>query len=119
MSPMSMPLAQNGVSRPGARDEAKDVTSLLAIGADAKARIRTLVVDDEHTLRESCASVLRLEGYDVTVCGRGQEALELVKRRPFDIVLADLYMSQVDGLALLRATLATNPDTIVIMMTGN
>src|SRR2546427_175722 len=88
MSPMSMPLAQNGVSRPGARDEAKDVTSLLAIGADAKARIRILVVDDEHTLRESCATVLRHEGYDVTVCSRGQEALDLLKRRGFDIVIA-------------------------------
>src|SRR5216117_717396 len=119
MSPMSMPLAQNGVSRPGARDETKDVTSLLAIGADAKARIRILIVDDEHTLRESCASVLRQEGYDVTVSGRGQEALDLLKRRAFDIVLADLYMSQVDGLTLLRAALTTNRDTIVIVMTGN
>src|SRR5216117_1371790 len=119
MSPMSMPLAQNGVSRPGARDEAKDVTSLLAIGADAKARIRILVVDDEHTLRESCATVLRHEGYDVTVCSRGQEALDLLKRRGFDIVLAYLYMSQVDGLTLLRAALTTNRDTIVIVMTGN
>src|SRR5437870_1849188 len=119
MSPMSMPLAQNGVSRPGARDEAKDVTSLLAIGADAKARIRILVVDDEHTLRESCATVLRHEGYDVTVCSRGQEALDLLKRRGFDIVLADLYMSQVEGLTLLRTALTTNHDTIVIVMTGN
>ena len=119
MNPMSMPLAQNGVSRPGARDEAKDVTSLLAIGADAKARIRILVVDDEHTLRESCATVLRHEGYDVTVCSRGQEALDLLKRRGFDIVIADLYMSQVDGLTLLRTALTTNHDTIVIVMTGN
>src|SRR5207249_5682907 len=100
-------------------DEAKDVTSLLAIGADAKARIRILVVDDEHTLRESCATVLRHEGYDVTVCSRGQEALDLLKRRGFDIVLADLYMSQVDGLTLLRTALTTNHDTIVIVMTGN
>src|SRR5437667_9547340 len=119
MSPMSMPLAQNGVSRPGARDEAKDVTSLLAIGADAKARIRILVVDDEHTLRESCATVLRHEGYDVTVCSRGQEALDLLKRRGFDIVIADLYMSEVEGVVLLRAALATNHDTIVIVTTGN
>src|SRR5436853_4887436 len=119
MSPRSMPLAQNGVSRPGARDEAKDVTSLLAIGADAKARIRVLIVDDEHTLRESCATVLRQEGYDVTVCGRGQEALDLLKRRGFDLVLVDLYMSQVDGLMLLRTALGTNRDSIVIVMTGN
>src|SRR2546427_8751863 len=95
------------------------VTSLLAIGADAKARIRILVVDDEHTLRESCATVLRQDGYDVTVCSRGQEAFELLKRRAFDIVLADLYMTQVDGLTLLRTALTTNHDTIVIVMTGN
>src|SRR2546422_3008875 len=100
-------------------DEAKAVMSLLAIEAGAKARIRILVMDDEHTLRESCATVLRHEGYDVTVCSRGQEALDLLKRRAFDLVLVDLYMSQVDGLTLLRTTLGTNRDTLVIVMTGN
>src|SRR5256885_15241405 len=99
---MSIPLAQDGVS-PSA--EGREPSAMLAIGPEAKARVRILVVDDEHTLRESCAAVLRHEGYDVTVCGRGQEALELLKRRAFDIVIADLYMSQVDGLVLLRAAL--------------
>src|SRR6266850_6207003 len=113
---MSTPLASHNA---GNNADSSNVNALLSIGPEAKARIRTLVVDDEHTLRESCASVLRLEGYDVTVCGRGQDALEMVKRRPFDIVLADLFMSHVDGLAILRAALATNPGTIVIMMTGN
>jgi DNA-binding NtrC family response regulator len=98
--------------------EAERIGALLALGPDIKARIRVLVVDDEHTLRESCASVLRLEGYDVSVCGRGQEALDTVQRCPFDVALIDLYMTQVDGLSLLRAVLATNPDTLVIMMTG-
>src|SRR6185436_13522476 len=113
---MSIPLASNNNAGNGAD---ANVNGLLSIGPETKARIRTLVVDDEHTLRDSCATMLRLEGYDVTVSGRGQEALEVLKRRPFDIVLTDLYMSQVDGLALLRAALATNPDTIVIVMTGN
>jgi DNA-binding NtrC family response regulator len=112
---MSMPMTQNG-AQPG---DGREPAALLAIGPDAKARMRILVVDDEHTLRESCAGVLRHEGYDVTVCGRGQDALELLKRRAFDVVLVDLYMSQVDGLALLRAALATNHDTIAIVMTGN
>jgi CheY-like chemotaxis protein len=89
--------------------EAERIGALLALGPDIKARIRVLVVDDEHTLRESCASVLRLEGYDVSVCGRGQEALDTVQRCPFDVALIDLYMTQVDGLSLLRAVLATNP----------
>lgn len=57
--------------------------------AKAKATIRILVVDDEHTLRESCASVLRLEGYSVTVCSRADEATNAFQKRAFDIVLLD------------------------------
>jgi DNA-binding NtrC family response regulator len=81
--------------------------------------MRVLVVDDEHTLRESCATLLRGEGYDVTVCGRGEEALDVLKRRAFDILLVDLYMPNASGLSLLRAALDTNRDTVVIVMTGN
>src|SRR5882762_5897715 len=114
-SAMSMPMTQDGVQP----NEGREPAALLAIGPEAKARVRILVVDDEHTLRESCAAVLRHEGYDVTVCSRGQDALDLLKRRAFDVVLVDLYMSQIDGLALLRAALGTNHDTIVIVMTGN
>src|SRR5437764_350779 len=113
---MSIPLAHDGVS-PSV--EGREPSAMLAIGPEAKARVRILVVDDEHTLRESCAAVLRHEGYDVTVCSRGQEALDLLKRRAFDLVLVDLYMSQVDGLTLLRTALGTNHDTMVIVMTGN
>ena len=69
----------------------------LSIPSEVKASIRVLVVDDERTLRESCASVLQMDGYNVTLVGRGEEALETVKRRKFDIVLVDLYMSQVSG----------------------
>src|SRR5947209_3780331 len=116
---MSIPVAQNSVTRPAMRDEAKDLASLLSIAPEAKARIRILVVDDEHLLRESCAQVLRHEGYEVSLCGRGQEALDLVKRRAFDILLVDLYISQVDGLTLLRTALTTNRDTIGIVMTVN
>src|SRR5882724_6603541 len=114
-SAMSLPMTQDGVQP----NEGREPAALLAIGPEAKARVRILVVDDEHTLRESCAAVLRHEGYDVTVCSRGQDALDLLKRRAFDVVLVDLYMSQIDGLALLRAALGTNHDTIVIVMTGN
>jgi len=101
------------------REATQGLAALLPIGPEAKARIRVLVVDDEHTLRETCASVLQLEGYDVTACARGQEALDLLKRRPFDVALVDRYMSQVDGLELLRAALAANSQVLVVMMTGN
>ncbi len=91
----------------------------LSIPADVKSSIRILVVDDERTLRESCASVLEMDGFNITVIGRGEEALEAVKRRKFDIMLVDLYMSQVNGMDLLRAALHHHRDTIVVVMTGN
>jgi DNA-binding NtrC family response regulator len=103
-----------------AHEQERDrLTAPLQIGPEARASMRLAVVDDERTLRESCASVLQHEGYNVTVCGRGEEARELLKRRAFDIVLIDLYMSQVPGMELLRTVLEAQRDTIVIMMTGN
>ncbi len=87
--------------------------------ADQKGTVRILVVDDESTLRESCTSVLRVEGFDVATCGRGSEAKDLLGRRDFDIVLLDLFMSQVPGMKLLATCLETYPDTLVVIMTGN
>src|SRR5881398_612224 len=97
----------------------EQMTHLLAIEAGARANIRVLIVDDEHSLRESCASVLGAEGYAVTACGRGREALDLLARQAFDIVLVDLLMSQVPGMELLQAALDTNRDAVVIIMTGD
>src|SRR5216110_657430 len=97
----------------------EQMSHLLAIEAGARANIRVLIVDDEHSLRESCASVLGAEGYAVTACGRGREALDLLARQAFDIVLVDLLMSQVPGMELLKAALDTNRDAVVIIMTGD
>ena len=91
----------------------------LAIPPEVKASIRVLVVDDERTLRESCASVLQMDGFNVTLIGRGEEALDTVKRRKFDIILVDLYMSQCSGMDILRVALQANKDTIIVVMTGN
>ncbi|HTR22300.1 MAG TPA: sigma-54 dependent transcriptional regulator [Gemmatimonadales bacterium] len=91
----------------------------MQIKPEFRASVRLLIVDDERTLRESCASVLEHEGYNVSVCGKGDEALELLRRRKFDIVLLDLYMSQVPGMELLQAALETHPETLAIVMTGN
>jgi DNA-binding NtrC family response regulator len=78
-----------------------------------------LVVDDERTLRESCRMVLEAEGYRVEAATRGPEALGLLQRRPYDIVLTDLYLPDVTGLDLIKAAQEARPDTIVIVMTGN
>jgi DNA-binding NtrC family response regulator len=95
------------------------IPRIAELDSEAKLSLTILVVDDERTLRESCRSFLQSEGYMVEVCGKGKEALGLLTRRAFDIVLIDLYMSDVPGLELLRACLTRNPDTIALIMTGN
>jgi len=95
------------------------ITDPLSLTPAAKASVQVLIVDDERTLRESCASMLKHEGYNVRVCSRGDEALETLKRTRFDIVLLDLYMAQVQGLELLRVALENHAETIVIVMTGH
>ena len=100
-------------------DAPQTTSGPLSLSPDVKSDISILVIDDERTLSESCASVLHHEGYNVTSINRGDEALSTLERRTFDIVLVDLYMSQVSGMELLRACLARSPETIVIVMTGN
>lgn len=103
---------------PGLGSE-QGVSAPVSLDRQQRAGIKILIVDDERTLCESCATVLESEGYDVTTSTRGEEALELLRRKPFDIVLIDLYMSQVPGLELLKAALAAKPDAVAIIMTGN
>ena len=97
----------------------RPVVGLTQLTPELKASIRVLIVDDERSLRESCASVLQYEGYQVSTCSRGEEARETLKRNRFDIVLLDLCMPEVSGMRLLRTCLDAHADTIVIMITGN
>jgi DNA-binding NtrC family response regulator len=107
--------------RPLAFGDGGASSELAKIDLDPKVRgsIEVLVIDDEHSLRESCASLLRSEGFTVTTCGRGDDALRLVATRRFDVLLLDLYMSHPRGLDIMKAAIEAHPDTLVIVMTGN
>jgi DNA-binding NtrC family response regulator len=102
-----------------APETAPELRDPLSIPADVKASVSILVVDDDRTLREGCASVLQMDGYNVSFSGRGDEAVEMVKRRKYDIVLVDLYMTPVSGMDVLKTALGAHKDTIVVVMTGN
>ena len=82
-------------------------------------KMRALIVDDDRTLREGCASVLRSEGFNVEVTGRGEEAIEMIKRLRFDIMFVDVYMTPISGIDVLKTVMATSPSTLVVLMTGN
>ena len=82
-------------------------------------KLRALIVDDDRTLREGCASVLRSEGLIVEVTGRGEEAIEMVRRSRYHIMFVDVYMTPVSGIDVLKTVMATSPSTLVVLMTGN
>jgi len=79
---------------------------------------RVLVVDDERAMRELLAIILKGEGHTVTVAERGDQALDLVRREPFDLVITDLRMPKVDGLEILKVVKDSTPDTVVIMISA-
>ena len=118
---MSSPISNGRAARGNARrpPRSNEVIGLAQLTPELRAGIRILIVDDDRTLRESCASVLQYENYQVTTCSRGEEARDLLKRNKFDIVLLDLYLPEISGMRLLQHCLDAHPDTIVIMITGN
>jgi len=79
---------------------------------------RLLVVDDERIARTNLEYVLTKEGYRVQTAANGLEALALMEKAPYDMVLTDLKMDKMDGNQLLEASKRMNPDTDVVMITG-
>ena len=84
-----------------------------------QAPISVLVLDEDPALCEASATVLRQDGYAVTAMGNGDEALALLRRRAIDIAVVPLRTRHIDGLALMRAALVTNPSTLVIVTTSS
>ncbi len=80
---------------------------------------RILVVDDEAAALKNLAYLLRKEGYEVTACQSGQAGLKELRYREIDLVLTDLRMKGIDGLALLRQAREWQPDAEVIVITGH
>jgi signal transduction histidine kinase len=78
-----------------------------------------LLVDDEAGLRKVLGLSLEDRGYSVTTAASGTEALDVFSRRHPDIVLTDIKMPGMDGIDLLKAIKAEDPDTEIIMITGH
>jgi len=79
---------------------------------------RVLIVDDDEKMRTILQKVLQRQGYDVTLAHNGQNAIHLLQKTGFDLVLSDIRMPGMDGLELLRQVREISTDTTVIMMTA-
>lgn len=81
-------------------------------------RPRILVVEDEANVREFCRLLLRRE-YEVAVAEHGLAALAMLQQQPFDLVVTDLQMPHMDGIALIRHLRAHYLGTDAIVLTAN
>jgi diguanylate cyclase (GGDEF)-like protein/PAS domain S-box-containing protein len=79
---------------------------------------RILIVDDEATNMRALCETLREQGYDAEGFTSGQNALAVLQKKQFDLLLTDLMMPGMDGVALLAAALKIDPHLVGILMTG-
>ncbi len=79
---------------------------------------KILVVDDERSMREFLGIMLAKEGYSVTQCPDGETAVRQVEEDIFDLVIMDIRMPKMDGIAVLERIKESAPETIVIMITA-
>lgn len=84
----------------------------------SKSKGTVLAVDDEPMVLHLVASQANKLGYTITTSTSGAEALALLEREPFDILLTDILMPEMDGLALLNKALALWPDLQCIVASG-
>jgi two-component system, NtrC family, response regulator PilR len=87
------------------------------VGVDGRAP-RILVVDDERSMRELLAIVLKREGYDVLLADSGRAAVSTLEREPVDILISDIKMPDLSGVEVLRAAKRIDQDILGIMITA-
>jgi DNA-binding NtrC family response regulator len=81
-------------------------------------KIRVLIADDEQTFRETFSTVLTEEGFEVATACDGLEAIEAIRKDPYDVVILDIQMPGADGIKVLSETMKLRPNTRVIMVTA-
>ena len=82
-------------------------------------QIRILVVDDEPKLCHLIEELLKLEGYRVDVSISNMEALQMIKKNKYQMLITDLKMPGIDGLELIQKARELNPEIRTIIITGS
>jgi DNA-binding response OmpR family regulator len=82
-------------------------------------KIKVMMVDDEVRFREITSILLNKKGFETTIAASGEEAIEIIKESPQDVVILDVKMEGMDGHAALAEIKKIAPETQVIMLTGH
>jgi signal transduction histidine kinase/CheY-like chemotaxis protein len=88
------------------------------VAAEIKSKLNVLIVDDEPRVREVVSIYLRCDGHNVATAASGREALEKFRLQPFDLVILDRAMPEMNGEQTARFIKQINSDIPVIMLTG-
>ena len=104
--------------RPRGSRAAPAATSAAPPAARAADRPRILVVDDEASIRDLLSKTLALADYDIDTSPDGRSALERLRLYPYDLLIVDLKMPGMDGLAVVREAKRLKADLPVIVITG-
>jgi len=78
-----------------------------------------LIVDDESGIRESLGALLRDEGYEIETAASGEEGLQRLAQRRFDLILLDVWLPGMDGLDTLERVQSQDAAPMVIMISGH
>jgi DNA-binding NtrC family response regulator len=79
---------------------------------------KILVIDDDETVRRSYQRSLQTVRCDVETAANGEDAIRALTDHPFDVLLLDMRMPGMDGMAVLKAAKQTAPDSEIIVITG-
>ena len=79
---------------------------------------RILVVDDDEEYTQSIKELIEADGYEVVICNNGRDALTMQALNPFDIIVTDIIMPEVDGLEVIIQVSKSHPSTKLIAISG-
>ncbi|ABY34670.1 MAG TPA: histidine kinase [Chloroflexus aurantiacus] len=80
--------------------------------------LRMLVIDDDEAAARTLTALLEQAGHQVTYCAHSAEAVAIYTSNPFDIVLTDVVMPELDGISLLNVLRTYDPTASIILFTG-
>jgi DNA-binding NtrC family response regulator len=80
--------------------------------------VKLLLAEDDRIVRITVGDALEEAGYAVTPCADGTAAIQALEREPFDLVLTDVRLPGVDGIAIFRRARTVQPDAAVVLMTA-
>ena len=83
-----------------------------------QAMVRILLAEDDDSMRTYLARALERSGYDVVAVATGAQAVPYIDNEPFDLLLTDIVMPEMDGIELAQHAATVAPDTRIMFITG-